>query len=250
MAYRDRSWPPADHPMARPHRNVGDVERWISAAAGAALVAWAIQRRRHDAWWIGAGSAMLLYRASTGHCPFYEATGVSTAEETSTRRALSGPRGVHVEQSVTINKPVDELYAFWRNLENLPRVMSHLQLVDVTGEGRSRWVAKAPAGRTVEWYAEIINDVPNKVIGWRSIEGSEVVNAGSVNFDPQPGDRGTIVRVHLQYEPPGGKLGSWIAWLFGEEPSIQVRDDLRRFKQLLETGEVATAEGQPRGGLS
>lgn len=112
-------------------------------------------------------------------------------------------------------------------------------------EGISHWVANGPAGTKVEWDARIINEIDNKLIGWQSLEGSTVATAGSVNFDET--EHGTRVRVHLQYNPPGGKLGAAIAWLFGQEPSIQVRGDLRRFKALLETGEIPTTEGQPRG---
>jgi uncharacterized membrane protein len=234
MAQLDRSWSPPPHFGSHSRRNISEVERWVSGLGGAALAAWALQRRTPDAWAVGAGalSAALLYRASTARCPVYAAAGISTADRTNTKRALSGPRGVVVESAVTVNRPASELYAFWRTLDNLPRVMQHLQSVTVLDERRSRWVATAPLGMTVEWDAEIINEVPDKVIGWRSIEGSTVVTAGSVNFDEEAG--GTRVRVRLQYDPPGGKLGAWVAWVFGEEPSVQVEGDLRRFKELME----------------
>jgi uncharacterized membrane protein len=248
MASRSRAWRPAESLLADPRVNVGHAERYASAAAGAALANWALRRRSREAWVLGALSAVMWYRAATGRCPVYSAAGVSTADETSTRRALSGRRGVNVESAVTINRAVEELYGYWRNFENLPRIMHHLVSVEQIDSRRSRWTAKAPMGATVTWDAEIINEVPNKVIGWRSLEGSTVVSAGSVNFEPLPGDRGTVVRVKLQYEPPAGRLGSWFAWLFGEEPSVQVREDLRRFKQLMEAGEVPTTAGQPVGG--
>jgi uncharacterized membrane protein len=234
MAYLDRSWSPPPQ-LVSSRRNINEVERWLSGLGGAALAAWALQRRTPDPWVLGAGalSAVLLYRASTARCPAYAAAGISTADRTNTKRALSGPRGVIVESEVTVNRPASELYAFWRALENLPRVMEHLQSVTVLDERRSRWVATGPLGTTVEWEAEIINEVPGKVIGWRSIEGSTVVTAGSVNFDEE--GQGTNVRVRLQYDPPGGKLGAWVAWAFGEEPSVQVDRDLRRFKELMET---------------
>jgi uncharacterized membrane protein len=133
------------------------------------------------------------------------------------------------------------VYAFWRRFDNLPRVMSHLESVTVLDDRRSRWVARAPMGSTVEWEAEINNEVPGKVIGWRSREGADVVSAGSVNFDALP-DGQTAVRVKLQYEPPAGRLGAWVAWLLGEEPSIQIRDDLQRFKQLMESGGSRTTD--------
>jgi uncharacterized membrane protein len=234
MATRQTTWQPA----ARGGRgaNVGQVERWLSAVAGAALVTTAIRRHNRQAWLLGALGSALLYRASTGACPVYSAAGINTADSSDTRRALGGARGAHAEAEVTIARPIEEVYAFWRRFDNLPRVMSHLESVTMLDDRRSRWVARAPMGSTVEWEAEINNEVPAKVIGWRSLEGSDVVSAGSVNFDTLP-DGDTRVRVKLQYEPPAGRLGAWVAWLLGEEPSIQIRDDLQRFKQLMETGE-------------
>jgi uncharacterized membrane protein len=154
---------------------------------------------------------------------------------------------VRVRKSVTVNRPVEEAYAFWRDLENLPRFMRHLESVERVTDTLSRWRAKGPAGMTFEWNAEIINEVPNQVIGWQSIEGSDVVSAGSVNFDDAGPGRGTRVRVRLQYSAPGGKLGAALARLLGQDPGSEVREDLRQFKQLVESGEVATTEGQPHG---
>ncbi len=234
MTHLDRSWSPPPQFASESRRNINEIERWMSGFGGAALAAWALQRRTPGPWALGAGalSAVLLYRAGTAHCPAYAAWGISTADRTNTKRALSGPSGVIVESAVTVNRPAPELYAFWRPLYKLPRVMKHLQSVTVLDERRSRWVATAPLGTTVEWEAEIINDVPDKVIGWRSVEGSTVVTAGSVNFEED--GPGTKVRVRLQYDPPGGKLGAWVAWAFGEEPSVQVDNDLQRFKELME----------------
>jgi uncharacterized membrane protein len=235
MSRRSRSWPLPQSLTTDPRRNVAQLERYASALAGAALATWAAQRRSRDSWVLGALSAVMWYRATTGHCPMYAAAGVSTAEGSSTRRALSGPRGVNVEAAISIARPAEELYAYWRRLENLPRIMQHVTSVTEIDQRRSRWRARAPIGMDVEWEAEIINEVPNRIIGWRSLEGSTIVTAGSVNFDTLPGG-GTNVRVKLQYEPPGGKLGAWVAWLFGEEPTLQIRDDLRRFKDAMESG--------------
>jgi len=146
---------------------------------------------------------------------------------------------------VTINRPPEDLYRFWRNFENLPRFMRHLESVSETGAGRSHWVAKAPAGSTVEWDAEIYNEKEGEMIAWRTLEGADVASAGSVHFEEAPGGRGTLMRVVLKYDPPAGKLGAIIARLFGENPEQQIAEDLGRFKQLMETGEVATTEGQP-----
>jgi uncharacterized membrane protein len=150
-----------------------------------------------------------------------------------------------VDAAVTINRPPEELYRFWRNLENLPRFMRHIQSVRVIDEKHSHWVAKGPAGKTVEWDAEIINDIENRLIGWRSIPGSDVDSGGSVRFEPALGNRGTEVRISLQYNPPGGSVGAAIAKLLGQDPKKHILEDLRRFKHLMETGEIPTTEGQP-----
>ena len=156
------------------------------------------------------------------------------------RQSTSG--GVHVVENITINRPRNEVYGFWHNFENLPRFMAHLESVQVLDEKRSHWKAKAPAGATVEWDAETIEDRPNEFIAWRSLEDSEVPNSGWVQFKDAPGNRGTEVRVELRYRPPGGKIGALVAKLFGEEPQQQVKGDLRRFKQVMETGEIVHSD--------
>jgi uncharacterized membrane protein len=156
-------------------------------------------------------------------------------------------RGMPVKKSIIINRPAEEIYSFWRNFENLPRLMNHLVAVETAGERRSHWVAKGPAGTTVEWNAEIVRDEPNRFIEWKSLPGSAVENRGIVSFDRAPGGRGTVVRVCLHYRPPGGVVGATLAKLFGEAPEKQIAFDLMRFKQLLETGEIARTEGQPAG---
>ena len=147
------------------------------------------------------------------------------------------------KNSLIINRAPEELYQYWRDFENLPHIMRHLESVRTTGEGRSHWVAKAPAGTTVEWDAEVTEDRPNELIAWRSLEGSQVENSGSVRFEPAPGNRGTIVKVEINYTPPGGALGTLVAKLFGEEPGRQAQESLRAFKQLMETGEVVVSDG-------
>ena len=151
-------------------------------------------------------------------------------------------RGIRVEKAVTINSTAEQLYSFWRNFENLPRFMDHLQSVTVIDEKGSHWVARGPAHIKAEWDAEIINDIPNERIGWRSTEGSRVDNAGSVHFKRASGDRGTEVHVVLRYDPPGGVIGAAFAKLFGEDPAFQVQEELRKLKELIETGEIATNE--------
>lgn len=225
--------------LARGH-NINGAERWASMAAGAALAAYGLSRRRGSGWMLAAIGGALLQRGYSGYCHVYDAMGMNTAGDRSdTRRALGGGAGIHVDESVTINRPIEELYRFWRNLENLPRFMRHLESVERITDTLSRWRAKGPVGTTVEWNAEIINEVANQVIGWKSIEDSDVVSAGSVNFDEAGRGRGTRVRVHLQYSPPGGRAGAALAKLFGRDAATEIREDLRRFKQLVETGEIA-----------
>src|SRR5689334_19746073 len=150
--------------------------------------------------------------------------------------------GIHAKGTCVVNLPPEEVYRFWRDFQNLPRFMRHLEAVHDMGDGRSHWKAKGPAGMEVEWHATIIADVPGEIITWRSLEGSDVDNAGAVRFERAPGDRGTIVKVNIEYNPIGGVVGAAVAKLFGEEPEQQLDDDLRRFKQVLEVGEVVVSD--------
>jgi uncharacterized membrane protein len=229
--------------------NVADLERWASAVSGALLTAYGIKQLKERApsgAAIAAAGGALIYRGATGHCSVYAATGINTADDQA-RARLAGPRGVNVEDVTTIYASPAELYAYWRNLELLPRFMNHLVSVKQLDSCRSHWVAKAPAGRKVEWHAEIVNEIPGELIAWRTLPGSDVVSAGSVQFKRATAGRGTEVHVRLQYDPPAGKVGATIAWMLGHDPSQAIREDLRRFKQLMETGEVPTIKGQPRG---
>ena len=225
---------------ARSDRNLSDFERWASIAAGAGLAAYGLSRLKSSGWLYAGVGALLVRRGVTAHCDLYDAIGVNTAGVADdTRAALRGPRGINVLEGVTINQPIELLYRFWRNLENLPQFMRHLESVEKMTDTISHWRANGPAGSVVEWDAEIFNEIPNKLIAWRSLEGADVVSAGSVNFDAEPGGR-TRVTVHLQYSPPGGKVGAAIARLFGADAETEIRDDLRRFKQLLENRDVAS----------
>jgi uncharacterized membrane protein len=153
---------------------------------------------------------------------------------------------VPVNKSIVVNASAEEVYEYWRDLENLPRFMRNLESVKVTGEGRSHWVAKAPGG-SVEWDAEITEDVPNRRISWRSLEGSEVETSGTVRFEPAVGGRGTVIHVKLDYSPPAGAVGALVAKLFGEDPDAQMQTDLRRFKQIVELGEIVVSDGTLTG---
>ncbi|MDB5328533.1 MAG: hypothetical protein JWM57_4102 [Phycisphaerales bacterium] len=226
-------------------KNVGETERLISAAAGTLLLKLGLHHRGLSGLaGIGLGAA-LIKRGYSGQCDLYQYLGVSATQPASPKSYFD--HGIHVKSAVTVDKPADELYAFWRKFENLPRFMGHLKSVTVLDDKTSRWVANGPMNSDVQWTAEIINDVPGELIAWRSLAGAQVDNAGSVRFLAAPGGRGTEVRVNLDYIPPGRSVGKWVAKLFGEEPSQQIHQDLRKFKQLMETGVVATINGQSKG---
>jgi uncharacterized membrane protein len=158
-------------------------------------------------------------------------------------------RGRHVKKSTTVNCTPDKAYEFWRDFDNLPSFMSNLESVESFGDGRSHWKVKGPGNSSVEWDSEIINDVPNRLLAWRAMEGADVYNAGSVRFEPAPGGRGTEVSVRLYYEPPAGSLGVAIATMFGKEPRQDLDRDLRVFKQLIETGEVMKSDASIHWGM-
>ncbi|MGB8507767.1 MAG: SRPBCC family protein [Pyrinomonadaceae bacterium] len=231
--------------------NVGQAERLASTIGGGALAIYGLTRGSLGGIALALVGGALVQRGLSGHCSVYDAMNFSTAEGGNLRHnenvSVPGDRGVKLEKSITINRSPEELYTFWRNFENLPRIMNHLESVRVTGETRSHWVAKAPAGMTVEWDAEIYNEKANELIAWRSLEGADVDSAGSVRFEREAGGRGTVVRVNLKYDPPGGVVGAAIAKLFGENPAQQIDEDLRRFKMVMETGETATTKGQSSG---
>jgi uncharacterized membrane protein len=234
-----------------PH-NVGDPERVASVALGAALIVYGLRRRDRMGLAAALAGGAFMRRGATGHCPVYDALGVSTGDADSvlardrsdlTGRAatVNARKAIKIEHSVIVLRPRAELYAFWRDFTNLPQFMEHLVAVRVDSPARSHWTVKVPGGKTVEWEAEIVNDVPDEIVAWKSVGDPDVANAGAVNFSDAPGDRGTVVKVTLDYEPPGGKFGAVLARLFGEDPDRQVREDLRRFKQLMETGEITTS---------
>jgi uncharacterized membrane protein len=171
-----------------------------------------------------------------------ERTGVSEDQPTGSSESVVAIANGSTHRSVTINREPGEVYAFWRQLDNLPLFMKHLERVDVIDGTRSHWVAKAPLGRTVEWDAEVTEDVPNEQISWSSTGSSQIWNRGTVRFQRAPGKRGTEVHVELEYAPPGGPIGSSVARILGEEPTNQISGDLRRLKQVMETGDVIVSE--------
>ncbi len=229
-------------------QNVGKVERGASVMAGSLLAFYGLREKS----WSGAALALLgvafIRRGVTGFCYSYQAIGVNTTGPDQGKNAtIPYELGIRVDEAITINRPRHEVYAFWRNLENLAEFMEHVESVRVRPDGTSHWVAKGPGDRRMEWDGEIINEIPGELIGWRSLEGSDVANAGSVHFVDAAGGRGTEVRVALQYNPPGGAVAALVAKLFGEEPSGQIRNDLKRLRTRLEAGVLTTTEGQSVG---
>jgi uncharacterized membrane protein len=227
--------------------NVGNTERVVSGLAAGAVALMGLRRRRlRPLLFPLAGS--LISRAVTGRCAVNRALGRNSARGSRVSPVASVRRGegIKVEKSVVVNRPVHELYRFWRNFENLPRFMDHLEAVRVIDETRSHWVAKGPAGTKVDWDAVIHNEIENELIAWRSLPGADVNNAGSVHFNEAAGGGGTEVRVILSYEPPAGKVGAAVAKLLGEDPSKQLEDDLRRFKQVMEA-EIPGSLRHPAG---
>jgi len=227
--------------------NVGDAERWASALGGAALALYGLKRGALGGLVLALGGGSLVYRGLSGHCSLYSALGINTARaRKAPATSVPASHGIKVEKSITINRSSADLFRFWRKLENLPLFMTHLQSITTTQGNRSHWVAKAPLGTRVAWDAEIINEKENELIAWRSLEGADVDSAGSVHFLPAPGGHGTVVKVILKYDPPGGGVGAAFAKLFGEDPASQIEEELRRFKQLMEAGEVPRTNGKSR----
>lgn len=231
---------------AKGHPNVHPAERVVSGLAGAALATYgALSAAKHKSdskGSVAGGAAMavaggfLLYRSLTGHCPGYTALRTGTAKETDSENAvIPHGQGIRVEKSVIIARPSQEIYDFWRNFENLPRFMSHLESVTIGDGNRSHWVAKAPMGKTVSWDAAVINETAGEMIAWKSVEPADVPNTGTVWFRPL-GENATEVRVVLEYDPPAGLLGAAVARLWGEEPGVQIQDDLNHLKHIFESG--------------
>src|SRR5688572_18829012 len=223
--------------------NVGRIERVASAIGGGALVGYAITNRTKTGIALGLLGAGLLYRGATGQCEAYRSLGINTAEDVPSEDVA---RDVHIEKAITVSSTPKELFRFWRDYENLPRFMEDLESVTELDETRSHWVANGPGGKKVEWDAEIYNEKENELIAWRSLPGADITNAGSVHFEEAPG-HGTYIKVVLNYNPPGGKAAALFAKLFGKEPGQLVEHNLRRLKQLIETGEIPTTEGQTSG---
>lgn len=235
------------------HRTLTRVMGLREIAAGVGI----LTRRRPTGWVWGrvAGDAldlMLLGAAAVSSskrgrvaAAAAAVAGVTALDLASSLQLTSAP--IRTLASVAVNRSPEECYRFWRDFTNLARFLTHVESVQVTSERRSHWTVSGPAGLTFEWDAEITEDAPNQCIAWRSLPGADADVCGSVSFEPGPAGRGTIVRIDMQYTPPAGRAGAAVIKLFGVDPGQQHNTDLRRFKQILETGEIATTEGQPSG---
>jgi uncharacterized membrane protein len=233
------------HPQHQGHDcNVGRVERWGSVLAGGALAAYGLRRRSLGGATLALLGGGLVYRGMTGHCQLYQALGLNTAQDDGKSQVIE------VKKVITINRPPEELYRFWHDFGHLPRVMPHIKSVSRIGQRRLHWVAQGRRGMTAEWDAEITEERDNELIAWRSLEGAPVPHQVCMRFQAAPGGRGTEVRVTLAYAPPLGKLGATVAKLFGKAPDQQLDEALRRFKNIMETGDVPTIEGQSSGRVS
>ncbi len=219
--------------------NLGRWERIGSVAAGAGLIYMARRQPR-----MGRGSqvlgAGLVARGVTGTCVVKRALTGAGRDRHDTRHQLGGPAGIHVRESIIVSRPADEVYRFWRDYGNLARFLEFVERVDDLGDGRSHWVVRGPGGASYEWDAETITDEPGERIAWKSVGEADVVSAGSVIFRPL-GSEQTQIAVHFQYAPPGGSVGRGLAALFGQDPNMQVREDLGRLRFILEGRADASA---------
>jgi uncharacterized membrane protein len=234
--------------------NLGQMERWASLLGGGALVVRGLSRGGAGGIATALLGGALVQRGATGHCPVYGALGLDSSEEGGGAMEggmsglLGGTREVRVEAVATVNRPAAELYRFWRDAGNLPRFMSSLESVQPENDRRARWTLKPPVGPTIDFDAEITHEAEGEHIAWRSADSAVVEHTGEVRFRELPTGRGTEVRMKLDFTPPAGAVGAGIARLFDGATEMQLRADLKRFKQLMETGEIATIGGQPGGG--
>lgn len=223
--------------FSRDRVNVGQDERLVSIIGGTVLLLYVLRRYSALKYLLTlVGGVVLLYRGITGRCPVYRALGISSRKE-------SVEDGIHVEESITINRPPEELYRFWRELENLPRFMSFLERVTPIDDRRSHWVLKGPAGWQLEWDAVIVSDVENERISWRTLPGADIPHSGTVYFRGTPDGHNTEITLRLSYVAPGGTIGKEALKLIGEDPFAQVRANLLRLKEIMEVREEPLTEG-------
>lgn len=227
---------------AEPVRNVGDAERVLSVVSGGALALYGLQRRDLRGLALAGLGAALVRRGASGHCDVYGALGVSTADDLTSKAAtVDARRAIKIERSIAIDRSCQALYTIWRDLEHLPEYVDNIESVQAMGGGRTHWVARVPGDKRVEWDSEIVNDIPGELIAWKTVGDPDIAHAGSVHFNDAPGG-GTVMRVVVDYEPPGGRVGMLVAAftrLFGKAPEAVIEDELQRFKTRVEAGDVA-----------
>lgn len=222
--------------------NVGDTERLASMAGGALLLYLGLRKFNLSHLTLAASGGAMLYRGMTGYCPANERIGRDTASPPQENAPIE------IETSLTVDQPRDEVYAFWRQLENLPRFMEHLSEVRVLDGGRSHWVAPVPGGfGHIEWDAEIVDEDEGRRLAWHSVEGADIANSGEVRFQNGPGGRGTEIHANIAYRPPAGSVGQAAAQFFNPAFGQMVKEDIRRFKQVAEEGEIPRGDGQSTG---
>ena len=236
-----------DATKCRHHQPLAQGDRVVATSAGAALLAASLLTRSWPRVLLATAGATLAYRGVTGDRRIDTMLGIGRKRKQHPRVGVRAGRGFRYRTALTIQSSLEDVYRRWRDLERLPEIFEHLTSVAKTAAGKSHWVAEGPFGKSVEWDAEVINEVENELIAWQSLPGSDIDTAGSVHFERAPVGRGMILRVALKYDPPAGKLGATIASLFGANLEKQVDEDLKRFKQLVETGEIATVAGQTHG---
>jgi uncharacterized membrane protein len=243
----DASLQPASE--ARSQRNISENERILSAAAGAGLLALGLARRRLDGLLLGGLGGALIWRGYRGYCQCYAALGINTAER-HPATAIPAKQGEKVERSITIRRSPEDLYRYWRNLENLARIMNNLERVDEYDPQRSHWVAKGPMRKQLQWDAEIHNERANEHIAWRSLPGGDIETAGSIHFKPSDQPGYTEVTLSMKYNPPAGKVGAQLANWIGDGLEQKLAEDLQRFKQIVEAEDATSSSGAPRAGRS
>lgn len=213
------------------HINVGKSERIASLIGGALLTFYGLRKPNTIGLLLAAAGGAMLYRGATGYCPVNEAIGRDTA--------ANEDISIEITRTVTVNKPRSEVYQFWRQLENLPKFMEHLESVRQLGPKRSTWSARIPGGiGTIDWDADVVQEVENELIAWKSLPAADIDNAGEVRFSDDPSGKETIVQVAISYRPPAGAMGGMAAKLLNPMLKNMVQEDIRRFKRLMETGEV------------
>lgn len=228
-----------------PGVNVDGTERMASTALGGVLLLLGLRNRSIGGLVTALAGGTLVYRGLSGRCSVYQALGVNTADTGARSTAGAPAAATDVERSITVDRPAGELHRIWREPGTLPQVMRHFAEVTVKDEHHAHWTVRGPGGRSLEWDTQVVEDRPGELLRWESVEGADLRNEGTLRFRPAAGDRGTEVALRVRFAPPGGALGGAAMRLFGFVPSTIAGKALRRFKSLVETGEMPTLERNP-----